>query len=140
MSKPKIYLAGAMSGLTMEEMNGWRLMANSFLKDKFETINPCDYYNFTLDKNTYSEIEVKKFDLWAVEHSDIILVNLDYPNSIGTAIELQMAFDVWHKPVVAYGGLHTNVHSWMLLNITKRCDRLDEAVTYINEYYGSILN
>jgi len=140
MRKPKVYLAGAMSGLTLEEMNQWRLMANSSLKDNFETINPCDYYNLMFDTDTYSELEVKKFDLWAVKHSDIILVNLDCPNSIGTAIELQMAFDVWHKPVIAYGGNNAFVHPWILLSITKRCNKLKEAVTYINEYYGSILN
>ena len=47
MKKFKIYLAGKMSGLSLEEMNGWRQKVtdkfNNYEKEnvKIETFNPC---------------------------------------------------------------------------------------------------
>jgi len=135
MTKPKLYLAGKMSGLSIEEMSGWRLVATKLLDDDFHIINPCVYYNFEMDRSTYTESEIKEFDLHMVKRSDIILVNFDFPDSIGTAIELHMAHDVWNIPVVAYGGLSTEVHPWMTLSVTKRCKTLSDAVSYIYKYY-----
>ncbi len=137
-----VYLAGQMSGLTLEQMSQWRDEATDLLQENFTVINPVNYYNFEIDPNTYTNREVKKFDLEAVKRSDIILVNLEYPKSIGTAIEVHMAYDVWDKPVVAYGGkkedLHPwlqDVHPWIQESLTKWCNTLDEAVDYINTFY-----
>lgn len=133
--KPTIYLAGKMSGLSFEEMNGWRLEASKLLKENFHIINPCDYYNFKNDPSTYTEREVKEFDLGRVNGSKILLFNLDYPDSIGTAIEIHMAHDEWHIPVIAYGGKNVQVHPWIELSITKRCDTLEDAINHINKFY-----
>ena len=135
MNKPKLYLAGKMSGLTFDQMNSWRLKATQMLDENFHIINPCNYYNFEIDRSTYTDHEVKQFDLWLVKNSNIVLVNLDYPDSIGTAIELHMAHDEWDIPVIAYGGQNVEVHPWMLESITKRCDTLEDAVNHINSFY-----
>lgn len=134
-NRPTVYLAGKMSGILPEIANKWRLEAVELLKENFKIINPCDYYNFEMDRSTYTDLEVKKFDLWAVENSDIILVNFDFPDSIGTAIELHMAYEIWDKPVIAYGGLHVEVHPWMKLSVTKWCNTLEDAIDHINKYY-----
>ena len=137
MAKCKIYLGGKMSGLTFEEMNTWREQAKRLFNLKTDNqvhcINPVEYYNFEMDKSLYTEREVKEFDLHCVKNSDIILANLDYPNSIGTAIELHMAHDVWNIPVVAFGT--TTNHPWIELSVTKKCKDLMEAVNYIIEFY-----
>jgi nucleoside 2-deoxyribosyltransferase len=134
---PKIYLAGKMSGLSFAQMNDWREKANLLLYSKtngnVHTENPVDYYNFEMDRSTYTDLEVKKFDLWLVENCDIVLVNLEHPDSIGTAIELHMA-EIWGKPVIAFGD-NGNVHPWMDLCITKKCKTLEEAVDHICKFY-----
>ena len=135
MSKPRCYLSAKMSGLDPEVANAWRLKATEFLEENFNVFNPCIYYNFSMSPLSYTEEEVKQFDLWNLKHSDIVLVNLDYPDSIGTAIELHMAHDEWEIPVIGYGGKDLWIHPWMKLCITKRCDMLEDAVNYINGYY-----
>lgn len=136
MSRFKIYLAGAMSNLTFEEMNSWRVKATKLLKqysDEIHTENPCQYYNFEMNPDLYTEHEIKRFDLWLVRNCDLVLVNLDFPNSIGTAIELHEAHDNWHKPVIGFG--ITKAHPWMELSLTKKCKTMEEAIEHIIEYY-----
>lgn len=128
-----------MSGLTFEQMNEWRQEAKKLLGDDFTTINPVEFYNFELDPKTYTDREVKDFDLTAVKSSDIILVNFEYPDTIGTAIEIDRAYSVWDKPVIAYGGDLLKVHPWMRESITKYSDTLIEAVQFIKDYYLPIL-
>lgn len=137
-SKFKIYLAGKMSGLSYEQMNSWRVKATELFKrysDEIHTINPVDYYNFEIDPNSYTEKEVKEFDLYQVKNSNIILLNLNYPDSIGTAIELECASRFWNKPIISFGGENVFIHPWIGLTITKKCKTLEEAVKYIVEFY-----
>lgn len=135
--KIKIYEAGGMSGLDLDTMNNWRLKATELLKsysDNIHTINPVEYYNFSMSKENYTEHEVKFFDLYQVKNCDLVLVNLDLSiNSIGTAIELHEAHDNWHIPVIGYG--EKEIHPWMELSLTKRVKTLEEAVEHIIEYY-----
>jgi len=140
MKKFKIYLAGKMSGLSFEEYNTWRVNAKRLLKiasdNQIHMISPSDYYNFEMNPNTYTESEIKKFDLHMVKTSDLILVNLNEPNSIGTAIEMYYAHDILDKPVIGYGINEVNLcHPWMKLCLTKECMILEEAVRYIVDYY-----
>lgn len=139
MSK-KIYLAGAMSGLTLEQMNDWRKCAKAYLEGYgFKCINPVEFYNTEIDTTVYTDKEIKEFDLWAVRNSEIVLVNLEYPNSIGTAIELHMAQE-WKIPVVAFGRTQEKpVHPWMNLCITKECETMPEAINYILSFLAPIV-
>lgn len=134
-NKPKCYLGGKMQGLSFALMNDWRVDAASLMKENYHTINPCDYYNYEIDRSSYTDLEVKEFDLAMVRNSDIVLVNLEYPDSIGTAIELHMAHDVWGIPVIGYGGDRDSVHPWMQLRLTKWCKTLEDAVDYIDKFY-----
>ena len=140
MDKFKIYGAGQMSGLTYEAMNSWRVEAINLLKkktDKVSFLNPCDYYNFsTFEEMKASEKEVKVFDLNQVRHSNLVLVKLS--NSIGTAQELQVAEDN-NIPIVGFG-YSEGIHPWILLNLSKKCETLEEAINYICEFYISAFN
>lgn len=138
MSKFKVYLAGKMSGLTYEEMNAWRVKASMLFEGydyDIHTLNPVDFYNFEMDKNTYTEREVKRFDLGLVRSSDVILVNLDHPNSIGTAIEIHESYDNWKIPVIGFGT--TVNHPWIMVSLDKQCETLEEAVEHIVTFYAS---
>jgi len=136
-NKFKCYLAGKVTGISYEEANTWRINAERLLRissdNQIHTINPVDFYNFNMNPNTYTENEIKKFDLHMVKRSDLTIVNLDFSDSIGTAMEICMAHDVWDKPVIGFG--KNKSHPWMELCITKRCETLEEAVRYIVDYY-----
>lgn len=137
MSKFKVYLAGAMSNLSFEEMNDWRIKATRLFKqytDNIHTINPVVFYNFQMDSSTYTQKEVKEFDIHQVKNSNIILVNLDH-QSIGTAIELECASRFWDIPVIAFGGENYFVHPWVEMCLDKKCQTIEEAVEHIFEYY-----
>lgn len=136
MNKFRIYLAGKMTGLTLEQMNSWReKVTEEFNKrtDKIQTLNPCHFYNFELDPTTYTEHECKEFDLWLVKNCNLVLFNLDYSNSIGSAIELELASRVWNIPVIGFG--KEKNHPWIELSLTKRCDDMEEAIDHIMNYY-----
>lgn len=139
MRKFKCYMAGRMQNLSFEDMNSWREKATLLLKEKSDnmvhTENPCHFYNFKRDPNTYTEKEVKEFDLHLVKNCDIMLVNLDFADSIGTAIELHMAHDVWGIPVIAFREEHNKSHPWIDLSVTKFCKTLEEAIDHIMEFY-----
>lgn len=143
MNELTIYLAGAMSGLTMEEMNKWRFDTKSLLiqtsklsTTKVNVINPVTYFNF--ENNIHqTEMEVMKFDLAKVKLSDIVIVNMDKLNtSIGTSIE---CYEAWKSgiPVLAFGGdvLYENLHPWIKNCITRYDGDYDDTVAYINNLY-----
>jgi nucleoside 2-deoxyribosyltransferase len=142
MKKIKIYLAGKMSGLTYEQMNNWRVEATNKIQfhDKNQGLynfcieSPVNYYNFELDPASFSDHECKCFDLFLVQNCDIILVNLDFPDSIGTAIEIELASRFWNKPIVAFG-TRENVHPWMKLAVTKQCKTMNEAIDHMFNFY-----
>ena len=133
--KPKIYLCGKMSGLDFDVMNNWRLAATELLKENFIVVNPCDYFNFGLNGVSYTDIEAKNFDLYLLHKSDILLANLECPDTTGSAIEMHMSYEEWKIPVIAYGGEYDKVHPWMRSSITRWCKTFEEAVDHINTFY-----
>lgn len=147
MDKIKVYLAGGMGNLTYEESDKWRkycaerLMAMADYCTKYlsvEVINPNRYFNF-VDKPRYSsQREVKRYDLHHVRTSDLIIVNFNDPNSIGTTWELAVATE-HNIPII---GLKTDsevqLHPW-LNDDCDCCERtftnIDDMLTYIKDFY-----
>lgn len=139
MAKFKCYAGGKMSGLTFDGMNSWRLDAKRLFNEcdsSVVVVNPVDFYNFKMDKSTYNEREVMEFDLYQVADSDLLLINLDHPNSIGTAIEMFYAYFVLKIPVVAFGTAVN--HPWIENCVNKKCKDLYEAVQYIQDFYLAV--
>ena len=140
----KIYLAGKMSGLSFEEMNGWRDILKSMLTQYAElsdvnvrVINPVVYYNFEETRHQ-SEVEVEEFDLAHVTSSNIVIVNLNGLNdSIGTIIELHDAHYHHKIPVIAFGDreLYDNLHPWVKNAITRVENSMADVCNYIRDFY-----
>ena len=131
------YLGGAMSGLTFNEMNEWRVEAKEQLEDRhIKAINPVVYYNFEMNPDEFTNHECISFDLTAVKHSDVILVNLEH-NSIGTAIELFQAHEL-HIPIVGFN-YNNDTHPWIKELVDVFCNNLNEAISYITTYYATIM-
>ena len=142
-NKLSIYLAGAMSGKSFEEMNAWRVEIKDILTHmgsyhdcNIRVTNPVEYYNF-IEKRHKSEREVMQFDISRVKNSDVVIVNLDGINtSIGTSMELYECYrsDI---PVIAFGTdeEYENTHPWIKECIMRHEDTIENAATYIKEFY-----
>ena len=140
----KIYLAGKMSGLTMEQMNDWRISITNRLNIVAENagykvivINPVLFYNFE-GKRHQSEDEVENFDLYHATTSDLVIVNLDGLNtSDGSKLEVHDCNYHNGIPVIAFGesGLYEDLHPWIKNDITRVEENAQDVVNYIRDFY-----
>lgn len=135
--KYKIYLAGGMSNIPFSEADSWRNnISNRFTSydSSIQLINPNFYYN-TLNPASYdSEREVREFDLYKVRNSDLIIVNFNDPNSIGTAQELAIAAE-YRIPVIGLNERNLNLHPWLTECCNKIFKDMGRLVEYVYEYY-----
>ena len=136
----KIYLSGGMGSLSFEEQTKWRTQVMSAIRygdynyDKKPLFfNPVDYYNFE-EKHHKTEREVMEFDLNALRNSDLILVNFNDPNSLGTCAELAIAYEM-KIPVVGINKDYKELHPWLVEFTGRMCEDLREAVQYIVDFY-----
>lgn len=129
----QFYLAGGMAGMDFKESNNWRVKLQSALLDIAKVINPNDFYSFEETLHD-SEREVRNFDLNCVRHSDLIIVNFNQPNSIGTAQELAIANEL-RIPVVGLNEAHHDLHPWLVECVDKMFDNMNDLIAYVREYY-----
>lgn len=135
----KIYLAGAMTCQTHEEMNGWRVMLENKLFEtaknhevKLKVYNPVDYY-IVEDSRAKSDVEVMDFDLDLVLGSDLIIINTkDILKSPGTITECALA---WKKgiPILGFGEVPN--HPWVERFFRRIDENMDETVGYVRDFY-----
>lgn len=135
----RIYLAGSMSGMSMEEQNDWRVNVKNELESyacnyKVKCINPVDYYN-TFDSTTYdSDLEVMNFDLHKVKKSDLVILNYNNMQSLGTMAELAIAWDRG-IPVIGLNESEQQLHCWQYCMTSKVFNNMDDMLDYIKKYY-----
>lgn len=130
-----IYLAGAMSNLSMKDQNEWRMKVKKELEScVVKCINPVDYYN-SFDSTTYdSDLEVMNFDLHKVKNSDLIILNFNNMYSLGTMAELAIAYDRG-IPVVGLNESEQQLHPWQYCMCSKVFNNMESMITYIEKYY-----
>lgn len=132
----KIYLAGKLSGIPLQEQKGWRDYLKKQLEDtgNFKVLSPCDYYSYE-KKEHKSEREIMNWELNYVKNSDIIIVNLDKADSsVGTIMELATAHNLG-KPIIGYGKLEGH-HPWIQEVIWRTEDSLENVIYYISRYFA----
>lgn len=139
--KIMIYLAGAMSGTSHEERWGWRNEFEHFLQNNyinygcnnFDCFFPCAYYD--IDESFHkTEREAFEFDMWSLKRSDVVVVNLNRQNSIGTAMEIAVAKDNG-VPVIGFKDNEEELHPWIVECCNRVCDSIEEAEEHILCYY-----
>lgn len=135
-----IYMAGGMSDLSFDEQIKWRnQIRDSILYGCYEYsykpifFSPPMYYNFE-EQNHKSEREVMEFDLNKLRNSDLVIVNFNSPNSLGTAMELAIAYEN-RIPVIGINERNTKLHPWLEESVTRMCCNLREAVKHVVDYY-----
>lgn len=136
----KIYLSGSMMDSSWEEQTKWRQQIQNAIKfgdydyeKKVTFFDPTQYYNFE-EKKQKNEREVMEFDLYNLRNSNLVVVNLNNPKSLGTMSELILAYE-HHIPVIGWNSSGETLHPWIECCITRMCDNLRETVEHIVEFY-----
>ena len=115
-----VFLSGGITGLTREEMTGWRNEIKRCAEYYDMTIiSPTDYFM----TETQSDDEDKTsflFDTYWVKKCDVVIVNMNNPSSIGTAQEIMLAYEN-NKPILMIASKEKwdNVHCWLKQEATK---------------------
>lgn len=140
MENVRVYLSGGMGSLSFEEQSKWRKQIINAIKfgdyhyeKKPSFFNPVDYYNFEEVRHR-SEREAMEFDLNALRHSDLVIVNFNDPKSIGTAMELMLAKEL-RIPVIGFGVNGQTIHPWLLESCNRVCDNMREVVSHVIDFY-----
>ena len=131
-----------MDGVSIEEGNSWRTYAaDKFREAGFEVYNPYD--GLPLTKKAHQDCtpnEVFQKDIWYLEKSDIVLVNLSMPEMIKskgmpffTIGELFLAHRD-RKILVSYTNPLQGRHGYEAI-MTKTLEDLDGAIDYIIQNY-----
>ena len=132
--RKKIYLSGGMASISKDESNLWRRYIEDELKYEAEIFNPVWYYNYENPYDFDNDKEVMDFDLYNLRSSDLVIVNFNVPESIGTAQELALAYE-WHKPILGLNEKSLDIHPWLKVNCVKMFIDKDELIQYVKCYY-----
>lgn len=142
-NRKMIYLCGGMGKFGKErfsEANEWRIDINNKIRDasngKISCCNPNDHFNFLDDKEYSSQREVMEYDLYRVRNSDVIVVNFNDPNSIGSACEMAIAY---YKRIPIIGlceyGENNNLHPWLKCMCNRIFVDREKLILYIVKHY-----
>lgn len=135
-----IYLSGGMQDLSLEASLEWRNRFEDGIKLLESTKNvkcfsPPKYYA-PQEPDRKTEKEVFEFDKHQLKQSDLVVAYFNVPKSIGTAMELAWAKD-WDIPVIGICEKDEipSLHTWLAECVTRFCNNIPEAISYINDYY-----
>ncbi len=123
MSKPTVYLAGGINGLSDEEAKGWRDVAARELQSLYDILDPMvrDFRGIE-DQNVE---EIVTGDLLDISITDALIVRAERP-SWGTAMELVYAKELG-KYVIVFGA-GDRPSPWLVFHSDKQVDTLEAAV------------
>ena len=137
----RIYLSGGMKNITLEEANSYReYIKNDILDEKdaykysVDIFNPCKAFNYEDDSSYKSNRQVLAYEMYMLRTSDLVLVNFNDPSSLGTMAEISIAYDR-NIPVIGINADKNELHDWQVEMCDVIFDSIDEAVSYVKEYY-----
>lgn len=147
MKDMEIYLCGGMAKFGKEEFNksdSWRKDIEYGLKKlkcemdfnyKFNIINPNNYYNFIQEPPVYdNNREVMEFDLNKVRKSDLLIINFNDVQSLGSMAELAIAYDR-QIPIIGLNIEEQILHPWQKEMCNKIFNSIKEMTYYIANFY-----
>lgn len=140
MENVRIYLSGGMGNLSFEEQSKWRKQIIDAIKfgdyhcgKNPAFFNPVDYYS--LEKVYHkSDREAMEFDLNALRHSDLVVVNFNDPKSLGTCAELAIAYEM-KIPIIGINKDGYTLHPWLECFCNRICDNVRDTVSHIVDFY-----
>ena len=133
-----VYLSGRMDGVSVEEGNEWRLIATKKLNQAgYKVYNPYSGKSSNKEEHKkHTANEVFHRDVFFLDKSDIVLVNLDMPESIMTkdapffTIGEMFLAQRDRKPIISFKNPFVGRHGYEAI-ITKTLENLDEAIDFI---------
>jgi hypothetical protein len=137
--KQYVYLAGAIEGLTREQMEGWRKHATRklFFKD-IDTLDPTRRVTYhDQAKNDYTANRVVKHDLQDIAHSSVILADLrdSTPGrKWGTICEVAHSHTK-NKIIICVTDMGQFKHPFVEFYATEIYHDLDEAIEAVATYF-----
>ena len=136
----RVYLSGGMSNLSIKEQTKWRRdlkdiiwIRGDFLDKKVYWFDPTEHYNFEV-KEHKTEKEPFEYDLYNLRNSDLVIVNFNDPNSIGTAVELALAYE-YRKPIVGLNEGNKELHPWLVEMTMRMCTDMAELCDYVMDFF-----
>lgn len=139
MNKKRIYLAGGISGLSIEEHNSWRLNFQELLNKAdiywVNAFNPVDHIE-EINPDRMGEREAMDYDLMMLRDSDLVVMNFNNPLSIGTACELGIAYEN-RIPVLGLNLENKELHPWQECICTKVFNSWSSFIGYFINHYAS---
>ena len=138
MNRYRIYLCGGITGLSLEEQCNWRDKFQQFIKDidmsgKVTVFNPVDHIS-ELSPYKMDDKQAMDYDLSMLRKSDLVIVNFNNPNSIGTACELGIIYEK-RIPVLGLNEKKLELHPWQVLICSKIFTEWDWMINYFIEHY-----
>lgn len=133
-----VYLAGGMTGLSLEEQMNWRLDIKNALESyacdyKVKCFNPVEYYS--LEETTPEiEVEAMNFDLHKLKGSNLVIVNFNAPLSLGTMAEIAIAYSS-HIPIIGLNENNNVLHPWQVGMCSKIFTDREDMLDYVCNYY-----
>lgn len=137
----RVYLAGPMEGLTIEQMTEWRKKATRRLVDRnIQVLDPCRREAFHApDENlTAMSRRIVFLDELDIRQSRVVLMNLSQMDELklrcwGSICELTYAYHLG-IPVVLVLPKETQ-HPFVLTYATEIYTNLDEAIDAVSAYF-----
>lgn len=130
------YLSGGMMNLTPEERNGWRVELQKMFSEIYHVnlFNPCDHWDF--NSPYIDDKEAMEYDLHRLRHSDVVIVNFNDIESLGTMAELAIAYEL-RIPII---GLQTtgdnfDLHPWQVFMCQKIFNNMEALFEYLLAHY-----
>jgi len=149
MNKKIVYLSGRMDGVSVSEGNGWREYASKFFRNYGES-GEWDVYNPYEGKveemkngKTHTDFgtnEIYHRDIYHLDKSDIVLVNLDLPDTVEKEhCPFFTIGEMFHahrdrKPIIAYTNAFKGRPGYDAI-VTKTLPNLEDCLDYIVTNY-----
>lgn len=134
-----IYLSGGMVGLEEESQTKWRnkvkgRLENCECKYQVTCISPVDYYSYNRPYEYDSDREVMEFELHMVRKSDLLMVNFNKPESLGTMAEVAVAYEK-RIPIIGINEGGYVLRPWQRDMCDKIFKNINTALNYIENFY-----
>lgn len=146
-NKFKIFLSGGITGLNDKDCKEWRdYISVEFLDySNVISVNQMQHFNPNEETSDSLEKEAMMYDLYHLRTANLVVVNLDKTDSIGTAQELMLAYEL-HIPIIGFIKEEnlSKVHPWIQTEVGKLFtykddseleEILDSVVYYVVNYY-----
>lgn len=137
MKERKIYLAGSITGTSIENHSGWRDKLSETIElvtdRRVKCFNPIEHISELMPMRDWG----LKYDLNMLRECDLMVVNLDYnDHSIGTNIEIGVALE--NKiPILIYHTQPLDMHVWHVYAAEAVFDDYENMIAYlVNHYVG----